>query len=130
MTDNIRPSREKYGTAHRTQYRLVDQRADGWTMERAGARTKLMLDGKMLRWATAEWVSQEFLDRCKAMRDQERRAPRGDSTGCWQRVAEIPASLLFEKIPPDAWADDAAMNRLLNDPDLRAFRTDGNHRRL
>lgn len=130
IPEGIRPSREKYGTAHRTPYRLVDQRADGWTMERDGARTKVMMDGKMLRWATSERVSQEFLDRLKTMRDQERRAPMGDSTACWQKVCEIPAALLFEKIPPDAWGDEKAMARLLNDPSLRAFRCDGSHRRL
>jgi hypothetical protein len=129
-TDLIRPSREKYGTAHRTQYRLVDQLANGWVMDRDGARTKVLMDGQMMRWSTSEWISQEFLDRLKAMRDQERRAPMGDSTGCWQKVAEIPVSFLLNRIPADAWDDQKAIGSLLNDPDLRAFRTDGNHRRL
>ena len=128
--ENIRPSSEKYGTAHRVQYRLVDQSANGWVMDRDGARTKVLMDGEMLRWSTSEWISTEFLDRLKAMRDQERRAPMGDSSGCYQKVAEIPAALLFEKIPPDAWGDEKAMARLLNDPDLKSFRVDGNHRRL
>ena len=128
--EGIKPSRERYGTAHRPQYQLVDRSPNGWVMDRDGARTKVLMDGRMMRWATSEWVSTEFLDRLKGMRDQERRAPMGDATGAWQRVAEIPAALLFDKIPPDAWADEKAIGRLLNDPDLRAFRTDGNHRRL
>lgn len=84
----------------------------------------------MMKWATSHWVSSEFLDRLKDMRDQERRAPMGDRTGCWQKVAEVPAALLFDKIPPDAWADEKAIGKFLNSSDFRAFRTDGNHRSL
>ena len=129
-TEGIKPSSERFGTAHRPQYRIVDRSANGWVMDRDGTRTKVLMDGNMLRWATSEWVSTEFLDRLKDMRDQERRAPMGDSTGCYQKVAEIPAALLFDKIPPDAWADEKAIGRLLNDPDLKYFRCDGNHRRI
>lgn len=89
-----------------------------------------MLDGKMMRWATAEWVSQEFLDACKSMRDQERRAPRGDSTGCWQECARVPMALLIQHLPFDAWGDEKAVAKVLNNPEVRFFRTDGNHRRL
>lgn len=130
IPNGVRPSRERYGTAHRPQYRIVDRSANGWVMDRDGARTKVLLDGRMMHWATSYRVSQEFLDACKQLRDQERRAPMGDSTGSWQRVAEIPAALLFDKIPPDAWADEKAIGRLLNDPDLKYFRCDGNHRRI
>lgn len=130
IAENIRPSREKFGTAHRTEYRLVDQSANGWVMDRDGARTKVLMDGSMMRWATSEYISQEFLDRCKSMRDQERKAPRGDSHGGWMKCAEIPVSFLLSRIPADAWDDQKAIGSLLNDPDLRAFRTDGNHRRL
>lgn len=126
----IRPSRERYGTAHRPNHRIVERRADGMTIERDGARTKFLLDGKMMRWATSYRVSQEFLDACKQLRDQERRAPMGDKTGCWQKCAEVPAALLFDKIPPDAWADERAIAKFLNSSDFRAFRTDGNHRKL
>lgn len=126
----IKQSKDKRGTAHRQQYRVVDRSSDGFTFERQGARTKVMLDGQMLRWATAERVSQEFLDRMKALRDMERKAPRGDSTGCWQKVAEIPVSFLLDRVPPDAWGDERAINKILNSSDFRGFRCDGNHRRL
>lgn len=130
IPDGTLQSREKRGTAHRPNYRVTDRRADGVTFARPGAQTKIMLDGQMMRWATSERVSQEFLDRIEQERNLERKAPRGEATSCMQKVAEIPFSLLISKIPPDAWDDDKAINKLLNDPDLRAFRTDGNHRRL
>lgn len=126
----IRPSRERYGTAHRPNYRVVDRRSDGWTIERDGARTKFMLDGKMMKWSTSEWISTEFLDRLKQMRDMERKAPRGESTGCWQKCMELPISFLFERIPVDAWGDEKAIAKMVNDSSLRAFRVDGNHRKF
>ena len=111
-------------------YQVSDSRADGFTFRRPGAETKVLLDGKMMRWATSEWVSQSFLDRMKRWRDQELKAPRGDATGCWQKVAEVPFSLLLDRIPKDAWDDTRAVNRLLNDSDYRYLRCDGNHRRV
>jgi hypothetical protein len=130
IPDGIKQSRERRGTAHRPGYRLTDRNATGGTLTRDGAQTKILLDGDLMQWATSEVISHTFLDACKQMRDLERKAPRGESTSCMQKVAEIPFSLLISKIPPDAWDDDKAIARLLNDPDLRAFRTDGNHRRI
>lgn len=74
-------------------------------------------------------IPRAFLDARAEERKAAGRAPLGDSHGAWQKVAEIPLSLLFAKIPPDAWQDERALNKLLNDPDLRFFRSDGEHRR-
>lgn len=130
ITEGIPQSKDKRGTAHRTQYRLVDQSANGWVMDRDGARTKVLMDGQMMRWSTSEWISQEFLDRLKVMRNMERKAPMGDSHGGWMKCAEVPVAWLLNKLPPDAWDDQKAVARLLNDPDVRYFRCDGSHRRL
>ena len=87
-------------------------------------------DGNTLQWATSEWVPNDLLDKLAAQRNMENRAPLGDSHGAWQKCAEIPLTILLQKIPFDAWGDERAMAKVLNDPDLRAFRCDGNHRRF
>lgn len=98
------------------------------TYHRPGGFTKFEFERNVLKWATSEYVSQEFLDLMAASRNLERRAPLGDKDGCWQKVAEIPASMLFDKVPADAWEDKRAIGRILNDSDFRAFRADGTHR--
>lgn len=98
------------------------------TYHRPGGFTKFEFERNVLRWATSEYISQEFLDLMAESRNLERRAPLGDKDGCWQKVAEIPASMLFDKVPADAWEDKKALGRIINDSDFRAFRADGNHR--
>lgn len=88
------------------------------------------VDGETLRWATTEWVSQRLLDELKASRNQNKRAPIGDRHGSWQKVAELPLSLVLQKIPMPDWEDTRAWKKLVNDPDLRYFRADGEHRRF
>jgi hypothetical protein len=101
-----------------------------YVRERPGVRTTVVQDDKIYRWATAQRVSGQFLEWCKNSRDQNKRAPLGDSHGAWQKVAEIPMTLFMEKLPPHAWEDKKAIAKLANDPDLRLFRTDGDFRRL
>ena len=76
---------------------VVDRHANGFAFRRQGAATKVLLDDKMLRWATAEWMSQEFLDRMASCAISERKAPRGDSHAGWQKVAEVPHKLVQEQ---------------------------------
>ena len=100
------------------------------TYHRPGGFTRFEIENKIMKWATSEWVSQDFLDLLASERNLERRAPLGDAHGAWQKVATIPTNLLFDKVPPEALDDTKAINRFLNDSDVRAFRTDGNHRCL
>jgi hypothetical protein len=86
-------------------------------------------DGE-LKWTRIEYVPQDLLDRLASARNQERRAPMGDSHGSWVKVAEIPLSLALQHIPMPDWEDRKAWKKLLDDPDYRAFRTDGNHRKF
>ena len=109
-------------------YQAVDRHANGFSFRRQGAATKVLLDGQTMRWATAEWMSQEFLDRMAALRNLERKAPRGDSHAGWQKVAEVPLTWLLGKVPE--LDDDRRLARVLNDSDYRYLRCDGNHRRL
>jgi hypothetical protein len=78
---------------------------------------------------TTTAISQSFLDARAAERAHARdmnggRAPRGDSHGAWTKIAEIPLNLLMTKIPPDSWEDQAALRKLINDPDFAHFRSD------
>lgn len=75
-------------------------------------------------------VSDDLLAKNAEGRKRNARAPLGDSHGGWQKIADVPFSLLMSKIPPDAWEDQAALAKLLNDPEIRAFRCDGDHRRF
>jgi hypothetical protein len=126
MTEAI--NRFRAQRTHRAPTRMEITGDGTATLHRPGGYTKFEFERNVLKWATSEYVSQEFLDLLAAQRNMEQRAPLGDSHGGYQKVAEIPASMLFDKIPPDAWDDKKAVNRILNDPDLRAFRTDGTHR--
>jgi hypothetical protein len=101
-----------------------------YVRERQGSKTIVEANGDEVRWSTNEWISDDFLARLKHTRDQERRAPLGDSHGAWQKVAEIPLSLLMQKLPPEAWEDKRALAKIVNDADLKYFRADGNHRRF
>ena len=128
MTEIVAKNRFRAQRTHRAPTRMEITGNGTAIYHRPGGFTKFELEGKIMKFATSEWVSQEFLDLLASMRNQEKRAPLGDSHGGYQKVAEIPASMLFDKIPPDAWDDKKAVNRILNDPDMRAFRTDGTHR--
>ncbi len=98
--------------------------------ERAGARTTITIDDDMVKWATAEYVSERFLKKMAHLRNQEKRATRGESKGEWQLVGEYPTSWFFNQLPKDAWEDKKAIAKIVNNGDFRAFRADGNHRRM
>jgi hypothetical protein len=97
---------------------------------RPGVRVTVDIDGDTRRVWNTYSIPHKQLDAFKAQRNQNRRAPLGDSDGAWVKCAEIPLSLLLQKIPPDAWGDEKALAKLLDDPEWRAFRTDGEHRRF
>lgn len=99
-----------------------------YVRERPGVRTTVVNDDTVYRWATTARISGKFLEWVAESRNQNKRAPLGDSHGAWQKVAEIPMTLFLEKLPPHAWEDKAAVRKLVNDPDLRLFRTDGDYR--
>lgn len=133
MTDSIRPSREKYGTAHRTKYNARIDGSGRLHLSRAGVRTIIECQGDKWEWATTTVVPASLLEANQRARNASgsRRAPMGDSTGCWQKVADhIPVEWLLSKIPADAWGDEKAMNKLLNERDHRKFRVDGDFRKL
>jgi hypothetical protein len=98
--------------------------------ERPGARTTVHIDNDMVEWATSEVVSDTFLKKMAHLRNQERRAPRGESRGEWQLVGEYPATWFFNQLPQDAWEDTKAIGKIVNNGDYRALRADGNHRRF
>lgn len=77
------------------------------------------------RWGVTEQVDPLLLKRNHERGAVTGRAPLGDSHGAWVKCAEIPMSMLFEKLPPEAWEDQKALARILNDPENRAFRCDG-----
>jgi hypothetical protein len=95
-----------------------------WVTPNKAVTIRVDDDDRMVRWQAAEHIPEAFLARNRMKQDKGGRAPLGDSHGAWQEVAEIPLSFLMEKLPPDAWEDEAALRRLVNDPDLKAFRTD------
>jgi len=101
-----------------------------YVRERPGTRTMLTMDGDMMRWAETTRITQEFLERLKHTRDQNKRAPLGDKHGAWQKIADIPMKLWAEKLPPHAWDDKTAIKKLLNDPEVRLFRADGDYRQF
>lgn len=101
----------------------------------AHGRTVVELDGRTLKWAEQRWVPDNLLKVLEHSRNLERQAPRGDRHGAWQKVGEIPLSLVWDKLrrhedPADERAFDRACARVLNDSDYRAFRADGSHRKL
>lgn len=128
MNDQAAPNRFRAMRKKRAPTRMEITGEGRATYHRPGGFTKFEFENNVLKWATSEWVSQEFLDLMAEMRNLERRAPLGDKHGSWQKVADVPASILFDKIPVDAWDDRKALGRILNDSDFRAFRADGNHR--
>ena len=109
-------------------YRVTERRSDGFSFARQGASTKVLLDHQTMKWATAEWVSPEFLARMERLRNLERRAQRGDGHAAWQKVAEVPYNWLLSKV--HELEDEKAVAKLLNDSDYRKLRCDGSHRRL
>lgn len=81
-----------------------------------------------VRWGVTEEVDGRLLDANHERGTRTGRAPLGDSHGAWQKVSEIPVSVLFNKLPPEHWEDEKALARVLNDPEMRAFRCDGGRR--
>ena len=125
------PAGGRFGTSHRPKYNAHIDAGGRLHLQRAGVRTIVECHGKRWEWATTTVVPQSILDANQRSRNSSSRAPRGESTGCWQRVADgVPVEWLLSKIPADAWADERAMNRLLNERDYRKFRVDGDFRRL
>ena len=79
-----------------------------------------------IRWGVYEQIDTALIERNKARSNHgPKRAPLGDAHGAWMKVCEVPVSVLLEKLPIDAWEDEKALARFLNDPDNRAWRTDG-----
>jgi hypothetical protein len=85
-------------------------------------------DGE-LRWATVEYVTDDLLQRLASSRNLNRRAPTGDKHGSWQKVAEVPLSIVLQHIPMPDWEDRKAWKKMLDNPDFSKFRADGPHRR-
>lgn len=114
----------------------IDANGRSATMRRGDGTgfTKVELDGRTMRHATSEIISQEFLDSLQAQRNLNKRAPLGDSHGAWQKCAEIPINLIYQNMPKEEWGDERAFERatlrIANDANYRAFRTDGDHRTL
>jgi hypothetical protein len=125
LNGDVLPPRRK--PLPETPYRI-----DGGKLvrERAGARTVVQMSNQQIKWATSEWVSEDFLKSMAHTRNQEKRAPLGDKHGAWQKVAEFPLNWFMNKLPTDAWEDMKAISKIANDGDNRAFRADGNHRRI
>lgn len=103
-------------------------------LRRPGVSVDVRLDrqrGKeLVRLQQTTAIPQSFLDARAEERKNGGRAPLGDSHGAFQKIAEVPLALLFSKIPPDAWEDQTALRKLLNDPDIRKFRSDAEGRRF
>lgn len=61
-------------------------------------------------------VTDDLLKRCAAGRaDNSRIAPLGDRHGAFRKVGEVPLSFAIGRIPPDAWNDEKAWDRLLTE---------------
>lgn len=87
---------------------------------------------------TTTAISQSFLDaraaeQQQALANNHGRAPMGDAHGAWQKVAEIPLALLMQHCRGSlaelaekgfSFADQKALKRLINDPDLKKLRSD------
>lgn len=95
-----------------------------------GSSTIIEATADEVRWATRTYVTDDLLARNAEGRKANRRAPLGDAHGAWQKVADVPLALIFEKIPHDAWEDKKAWAKVLNDPEVRYFRADGDYRRF
>lgn len=128
----IKQSKDKYGTAHRTKYNAHIDASGRLHLQRIGVQTIVECQGNKWEWATTTVVPQTLLEANQRARNgASRRAPMGDRTACWQKVADgIPVEWLMSQIPVDSWEDEKAVNRLLNSRDYRKFRTDGDFRRL
>lgn len=94
-----------------------------------GSETIVRVTGDEVRWATKTYVPRSLLDanareRALALRSLP------DSKGGWQKVATVPLAAFMDWLPkPADWQDWKYLARKLNDPDVRAFRTDGDHRK-
>lgn len=61
-------------------------------------------------------VSDELLKKNAEGRSRSGRiAPLGDSHGAWVKVGEIPLDFLLDRIPPDAWEDTKAVEKVLEE---------------
>lgn len=79
---------------------------------------------------TMRWQSRALIDHGLIEANHERgrdagRAPLGDRHGAWYKEAEIPAAVFFARFPADAWEDEKAIARFLNDSDNRAWKCNG-----
>ena len=108
-----------------------------FTIKRRDGETKVRLEpyglGKhkvTVQRTTA--IPRTFLDARAEERKSDRaaRAPLGDDGLAMMKICEIPLHLLFAKLPPDAWNDQAALRRLINDPEIAYFRSDREKRRF
>ena len=106
-----------------------------FTIKRRDGETKVRLEpvglGKhkvTVQRTTA--IPRTFLDARAEERKRGGRAPLGDDGLAMQKVAEVPLAWLFAKLPPDAWEDQNKLRKLLNDPEFRFFRSDGDHRKF
>ena len=114
----------------------IDANGRSATMRRGDGTgfTKVELDGRTMRHATSEIISQEFLDSpAGAAQPEQARAARRQSR-CLAKCAEIPINLIYQNMPKEEWGDERAFERatlrIANDANYRAFRTDGDHRTL
>ena len=131
--DTPAPQR-RHGTAHRPVYDAEIDGAGRLHLRRRGAKTIIECSGSRWSWATTTVVPQSILDaNQRARNNAPRRAPMGDRTACYQKVAEgIPFETYMNLVPyehrHDTEAVDRALERFLNDRDNRAFRVDGDFR--
>jgi hypothetical protein len=87
---------------------------------------------------TTTAIPQSFLDERQreqqaALANNHGRAPVGDKHGAWQKVAEIPLSLLMQRAPEAfaeagragfSFADQDKLRKLINDSDFKKLRSD------
>lgn len=132
----IAPSRERYGFGHRPVYDAHIDAAGRLHLRRRGAKTIVECRGSRWEWATTVVVPQSVLEANQRARNSApSRAPMGDRTACWQKVADgIPFEMYQDLVPHEHRDDveeiDKRLTKLLNSSDYRAFRTDSDHRRL
>lgn len=96
-----------------------------WTSPTKSVEIEIDALADEVRWGVAERIDRRLIDRNHERGTRTGRAPLGDSHGAWQKAAEVPLSVLMEKLPPETWEDQKALAKFLNDPDNRAFRCDG-----
>lgn len=66
-------------------------------------------------------VSDHLLKKLAHQRSSRTRvAPLGDSHGAWSKMGELPLSFLTNRVPPDAWEDEKAIARVLEE--YKAFK--------